>query len=250
MSPATKISTRLLLFRRLVRLMFVVVLVFFPSWFCYKLWKGPHMRIWKVEIEGSQRISHTAIHHLSDLHYGTHVSDFNEETAEVLLEKHPWIKKATVEWDFPSTVHIQVQEEQVHALLAMEKMWYLNDEGQPFRIASTGDLDYPIISGIPKNWAKKHPAVAKRIIVESLDILDICVQTPYLSRNQISEIYFQKNSGFTIILRNGSRIIFGFYDPKERIERLSQMIDNGLDLSSPKQIVLDAEKVAVVMPLN
>ena len=250
MSPATKISTRLLLFRRLLRLLFVMVLVFLPSWFCYKLWNSPYMRIWNVEIEGSERVSHTAIHHLSNLHYGTHFSDIQEGNTEILLETHPWIQNAQVEWDFPSTMRITVQEEKTHALLAMEKMWYINDHGIPFRVASPKDLDYPIITGIPANWAKKHPAVVKKIIAESLSILEVCAQTPYLSKQKISEIYFQKNAGFTIILRNGSQIIFGFYDPAERIERLTQMIDNGLELSSPKQIVLDAEKVAVVMPLN
>ena len=116
MSPATKISTRLLLFRRLLRLLFVMVLVFLPSWFCYKLWNSPYMRIWNVEIEGSERVSHTAIHHLSNLHYGTHFSDIQEGNTEILLETHPWIQNAQVEWDFPSTMRITVQEEKTHAL--------------------------------------------------------------------------------------------------------------------------------------
>ena len=250
MSPATKISTRLLLFRRLFRLLLFMVLLLLPSWFCYKLWNGPHMRIWNVEIEGSARVSHTAIHHLSNLHYGMHFSDIEEETAVKHLEQHPWIQSAQVSWNFPSTINIQILEEKTHALLAMEKMWYINENGTPFRVASPKDLDYPIISGIPKEWAKKHPLVVKKIITESLHILNVCTQTPYISKQKISEIYFQKNAGFTIILRNGSKIIFGFYKPEERMERLTQMIENGLELSSPKQIVLDAEKVAVVMPLN
>ena len=63
-------------------------------------------------------------------------------------------------------------------------------------------------------------------------------------------IYFQKDLGFSIILHNGSKIIFGFYDPKDRLDRLSQMIENGLSLETPQQIVLDAERVAVVIPLK
>ena len=250
MSPATKVSTRLLLFRRLLRLLFFIAVLLIPSWFGYKIWNGPHMRIWNVEIEGSTTISNTAIHHLSNLHYGTHFWNIDEEKTEVLIKQHPWIQNADVDWNFPSSVHIQIKEEKVKALLALDKMWYLNHNGKPFRAASPTNLDYPIISGIPNNWAKKHPQVVQKIIDESLSILDICSQTEYLGQEKISEIYFQKNAGFTIILRNGSKIIFGFYEPKERIERLTQMIDNGLELSKPQQIVLDAEKVAVVIPLN
>ncbi|MEC7985212.1 MAG: FtsQ-type POTRA domain-containing protein [Myxococcota bacterium] len=208
------------------------------------------MRIWNLEVEGENRLSSLAVHHLSDLHYGLHFTDLDEEEAERRLEKHPWIQEANVEWDFPSTVRVEIVEETTHALLAMEKMWYVNENGIPFRVASPLDLDYPIISGIPNSWAKKHPHVVKKIIDESLHILQICTQTPYISKQKVSEIYFQKNAGFTIILRNGSKIIFGFYPPEDRIERLTQMIESGLELSSPKQIVLDAEKVAVVMPLN
>ena len=82
MSPATKISTRLLLFRRLLRLLFVMVLVFLPSWFCYKLWNSPYMRIWNVEIEGS---AHGSATRPSGARVGTLLTCVQAPTLEVCV---------------------------------------------------------------------------------------------------------------------------------------------------------------------
>jgi hypothetical protein len=70
------------------------------------------------------------------------------------------------------------------------------------------------------------------------------------SEENISEIHFQRETGFQVILRNGSTISLGFYEPNGRVERLKKMIAKGLDLSTPQRIDLDADKVAIAKPLN
>ena len=208
------------------------------------------MHVWSIEITGNKHVSGQALHHLSDIHYGLHSWTLDPQKSEEKLQKHPWVRKAKVSWDFPSQVYVEIEEEEITALLALQNLWYLNEEGTPFRLAQTNNLDYPIISGIPHSWISKHPLVVKKIIAEALNILEVLESFDYIRSEDLSEVYFQKDLGFSIILHNGSKIIFGFYNPKERLERLSQMIENGLSLDEPKQIVLDAEQVAVVIPIK
>ena len=250
MSLSNKVSTKLLVLRRFFRILSLICILGSFSWLLYKTAKSSIFRIWDVRVSGQEQLSEEAIRHLADIHYGTHAWYVDTRLAKEKIEKYPWIRKADVHWNFPSTIEISIEEEEIKALLSLEKMWYVNPEGEPFHLAQNNSLDYPIITGIPHSWPNRYPVVVKKIIAHGLHILDICGESPLLQPSSISEIYFQKDLGFSIILQNGSKIIFGFYDPKDRVERLSQMVESGLDLSEPKQIVLDAEKVAVVIPLN
>jgi cell division septal protein FtsQ len=250
MSLSSKISSKLIILRRFFFLSIYLGIFLFGIWGVYKVSVGPYFRIWSIDITGNKTISGQALHHLSDIYYGQHVWSWDEEKSAAKIEEHPWIHSARVVWDFPSQVHITVEEEETRALLALNKLWYINKDGIPFHIAQSDNLNHPIITGIPQEWVEEHPYVVQRIIKESLVVLDAMDEFEYISMRQISEIYFQKDLGFSIILRNGSKIIFGFYNPKDRLKRLSQMIENGLSLNEPQQIVLDAERVAVVIPLE
>ena len=250
MSTSNKVSPTIFIIRRFLFLSLILGIFCTLSWGVYKAAVGPYMHVWSMDITGNRQVSAQAIHHLSDVHYGTHYWQLDLTRAEEKIEKHPWIHSASISWSFPSNISIEIEEESITALLALETLWYINDEGTPFHLAQAGDLDYPIITGIPRNWVTRHPHVVQKIISESLGVIEAVSQSQYLKSDSISEIYFQKNLGFSILLHNGSKIILGFYDPKSRLDRLSEMIANGLDLTKPKQIVLDAEKVAVVIPIT
>ena len=250
MSPSTRISSRIIFLRRLLHISMYLSVFTFMVWASYKAFMSPYMRVWSVDITGNTKVSGQALHHLSDIHYGIHSWSLDTQKSEQQIQQHPWVRSAKVSWDFPSQVHIQIEEQEITALLALKNLWYINDDGTPFRLAKSNNLDHPIISGIPQNWISKHPHVVKKILSEAINILEVLKSFEYIRSEDLSEIYFQKDLGFSIILHNGSKIIFGFYDPKERLERLSQMIENGLSLEEPKQIVLDAEQVAVVIPIK
>ena len=53
-----------------------------------------------------------------------------------------------------------------------------------------------------------------------------------------------------MVLRNGTTLSLGFYEPTGRVDRLRKMVNKGLDLSVPQQIELDSEHVAIAKPLS
>ena len=65
------------------------------------------------------------------------------------IERHPWVKEASVSRSFPSTVNIEIQEYTPTLLLALERMWYVDTEGDIFRAADSSDVNHPILTGIP-----------------------------------------------------------------------------------------------------
>ena len=129
-------------------------------------------------------------------------------------------------------------------------MWYVDTEGDIFRAADSSDVNHPILTGIPVDWAIEQPRLVQVVIRDALAVREAFDLPELGSEDNISEIHFQQETGFQVILRNGTTISLGFYEPNSRVERLKKMVSKGLDLSTPQRIDLDADKVAIAKPLN
>lgn len=199
---------------------------------------------------GNGRVTTFAVQHLADIRYNQHLVALNTELIEHKITSHPWIKRAKVTRHLPSRVEIEIEEYKPRLLLSLGLLWYVDSNGEIFRQADSSELNFPVLTGIPKEWATEHPAVVQQILLDSLELLNKC-DTPLLGGiDAISEIHFKSLSGFEIVLRNGSVITFGFYEPTSRLERLSKMIVHGLDLSVPQHISLDDDDVAITKPIS
>ena len=215
-----------------------------------RLVNSPWLQVHHLNITGQRHISSTAIRHLSDIRYKEHLLVINTTEAQSNIQQHPWIKKATVKRNFPSTVTIDIEEYQPVVLLALDKLWYIDKDGDIFRHANSDNINYPIVTGIPQGWVNDHPGLLYKTIQDALQIYDACKVPLIGSVESISEINFHPSTGFRVILRNGTILSLGFFDPHDRIERLRKMVAKGLDISIPQQIELDADKVAIAKPLT
>lgn len=207
-------------------------------------------RIQAVNISGEEQLSASSIRHLSNIRFNQHLFLFDEKQAEHWIEEHPWVSDATVRTTFPNTIEIEVVEQQPTMLLALEKLWYINQSGNIFREANKNDLNYPIVTGIPQKWKDQHSNILVRVLHEALLVQQACDVSFLGGTENISEINFHTKTGFRVILRNGVIITFGFYEPKSRVDRLRKMIEKGLDISIPQKIILDADTVAISKPLT
>jgi hypothetical protein len=220
----------------------------------------------KIHFEGNDRVSERALHHLSDIHVKSHVFSLLRysriQDIESQIETHPWIKTAQVKHSFFDILYgllaagnfqleIEIEEQKILMLVALNHVWYANDGGDIFRQASTNDINYPVLTGIPNTWPIEHSYVTQRIIQDASKIL-IETSVPLLGgQNNISEIHFDKQIGFSLHLRNGTEIVLGFYDPDSRLQRLEKMLLHNPELlQTPHKIELDAEKIAITTPLQ
>ena len=163
---------------------------------------------------GNQRVETHALHHLSNIHTDHSMLYFNPKRAEKEIEQHPWVEQAQVTSSFweniRGLVKIDIKEQSPLMLVSLEKIWYANEKGVMFREATTAEVDYPILTGIPSSWAVEYPSITKRIIEESADIL-IKSSIPLLGgASNISEVHFDRQIGFSLVLNNGSEIVLGF----------------------------------------
>lgn len=217
------------------------------------LWQlqiSAYVQVKQVQIEGNNRVSNAAVRHLADIYYDSYIWTVNETPIANRIAQHPWIRNATVQVSYPNEVTIHVEEHKPVLLLAADRFWYVNDAAEIFRIADPNNINFPVLTGITSADLHENAHLGQRIIQEALFLYDT-VNIPLIGGAEaLSEIHFNRVEGFSVYLRNGSQLIFGFYPPETRIQRLRTMIAKGLDLSIPQRIELDAERIALVTPLS
>lgn len=227
-----------------------LMMVGLAGFFGHELYTSPIFRVQEIKLEQQERVTQTAVRHLANIRYNQHLLLFDTVWAETQIERHPWVKKAHVSRSFPSALTVEVEEYTPTLLLALDRLWYIDSDGDIFRAADSHDINHPILTGIPTEWTTENPQLVQVIIRDALAVRS-AFDVPLLgSEENISEIHFQRETGFQVILRNGTTISLGFYDPNTRVERLQKMIAKGLDITTPQRIDLDSEKVAIAKPLN
>ena len=208
--------------------------------------------VWEVhtiEVTGNTHASDAALRHLADVRAGQHLAAVDLQRTVQSVVQHPWVRRAEARRIFPSTISIVVEEHEPRLLLALDELWYVDAGGLPFKRARAGSLDFPVLTGLDPALAEDHPRVARAVIRRGLDILDAAEGHPVADPARLSELRFDGQVGFTLVLRSGTELVVGFDQPGERLDRLDRLVAVGLDPTVPQRIDLDAGSVAIATPL-
>lgn len=210
---------------------------------------GEHWQVDRVTVAGNLHASEVAVRHLADVPAGAHLLtiDLNEVAASV--ERHPWVSRVEVSRSLPGTIEIVVEEHETVMLLALDRLWAVDDRGVPFKQARGERLDYPILTGLDTPLTERRPDLADAVVQGALRILDTGEGHPVVGRTAVSELHFDDRLGFVVVTRNGSEFIVGFDHPQGALDRLDTLLAAGLDLSRPHRVDLDAGSVAIATPL-
>jgi cell division septal protein FtsQ len=211
---------------------------------------GAAWEVYDVEVVGNVRSTDIALRHLADIRDGTHLSQVDLRRAVQRVEKHPWVSRAEARRVFPSGVAIVVEEHEPALLLALDELWYVDARGEVFLKADSGDLDYPILTGLSPAVAAQHPQLARALLRHALDVVDAARGHETAGPEHISELRFDDATGFTLVLRTGTELVLGFDHIDERLGRLDRLVAAGFDPRTPQRLDLAGDRIAVATPLD
>ncbi len=209
---------------------------------------SPWLRYQRLDIVGNDRADGVQLRHLARLPEGEALVLLDLRGALAGVERHPWVKRATASRRFPNAVVIEVVERTPVALVQLEGLYLVDEEGTLFARASGGDLDHPILSGLDPALLTAQPELSRRLVRAGLDWLAAAQAQGGLAEADISALHFDAKTGYTLYLRNGGEVLVGFTG-NERVARLSMLTARGLDLRTPHRVDLASDRVAVVTPL-
>ncbi|MCP4804102.1 MAG: FtsQ-type POTRA domain-containing protein [Proteobacteria bacterium] len=206
-------------------------------------------RVSAVEVIGNVEAADVGVRHLADVTEGEALVFVDLEDVIEGVTQHPWIDEATVSRAWPDRIVIEVVEHTDVLLVAHQGLYRVNGEGELFVRARSSDLDLPVLTGLDDQLVERYPAVGRRIVREGLVVHGAVRDTNPDLVDELSEIHFDRQLGFSLKLRNATVIDLGFQPPAEALDRLALLRESGLDLSSPHEVDLDLVGLAIATPV-
>lgn len=171
----------------LVGLVFISLL--FLSLYQYLL-SSPYIKLEQVVVKGVDEETKEELMALLKLNFDESLLAINLDELKQRLEKHPWIRSAQLEKQFPHTLIIWAEKERPRALVILGGLFYINPWGEIFKEVDQGDdIDYPVVTGISSNDVVRETQL--KLAAGMLRLLE-SEKGPF-SLKELSEIHFNKN---------------------------------------------------------
>lgn len=187
----------------------------------------PIFKLEDVSFKGIKRVSQAELLQKGGLENGVNLLALNMSEAKKKMESLPWVKGVYLHRELPNKLQVVITEQQPNFLvLVQQDLYYLNDEGVPFKKVESSDrVSLPILTGL----AKKDWTPAGRLRPPILQ--ELAALRGYLSQgrdpfypDKLSEIHYDPDCGFSLYtVERGIRIALGKEDIQLRIKRLEKV---------------------------
>ena len=179
----------------------------------------------EVVVGGSKRLATEQVVALSNIRTGTNTFSLDLKLIGQKIEENPWVEKASVRRIFPRKIEIRVTERKPVAIVNLDYLYYLDEQGEIFKSLDSQDqLDYPVITGFDQQRALRHDQNYAQRLERIVQLLSDLQKRQHLSLAQVSEIHQQENGGLSLYtLEDGVRIKLGRSDFSRKLDRLERI---------------------------
>ncbi len=211
----------------------------------------PYFNLRQVDVTGNHRLSREEVIEASGLEAGTNLLTVNLKGVADRLRRHPWISSATVYRRLPGRMIMEVEERTPRAILAADKLYYVDGQGDVFtRLLPGESLNYPLFSGVEAEQLKARAPELRDLLRKGLALLDLLDRKGTgLNRTEISEIRINLDQGLILHTNSGRTVLLGQggFDVKlKRYAELKAFLARRGRWNSARTIDLDFEDRALV----
>jgi cell division protein FtsQ len=165
------------------------------------------------------------------------------------LAAHPWVRSVSVRKAFPDRLVVRIEEHRPVAMVNLDALWYVNDEGKLFkRLTAYDPKNLAIVTGFSVGDFRARDAVTIRNFRKALELLRLAEAGPL--RKNLSEVHFDAQDGYTLVTRDtGVQFKIGGMDFQKAIRRVEEALPRVSSLGhSPGIVDLKTEGRIFVRP--
>lgn len=172
-----------------------------------------------LRVEGAKRTPAGRVLEVAGIRPGLGFFQVDVQEVRRAVETLPWVRRARVVRQLPSTLTVAVEEWAPAYLVRLDRLYYLSSEGHVVRAPVDQGLDYPVVTGL--SWADLEAPGPRQA---SLLALLRCVAKD-LPAERVSEIHFDAGEGFTVYAGEDppQGIFLGEGDLEEKFARLARV---------------------------
>lgn len=138
------------------------------------------------------------------------------------LLTHPYVREVSVRKAFPDKLVVRVSERRPVAMVNLDALYYLDEEGLVFkRLTAYDPKELPIVTGFSREDLAARDPVALQNLKCAVDLARRA-EAGALRRN-VSEVHFDAQEGYSIVTRDaGLRVRLGRTDAQEAMRRVDE----------------------------
>jgi cell division protein FtsQ len=213
----------------------------------------PYFNLQQIDVTGNRRLSYAEIIEASDLRIGANLLTIDLNKVVVGLKKNAWIRSAIVHRRFPGQLILEIEERTPRAILAADKIYYVDDQAEFFARLFPGDsVNYPLFTGVTGQQLKSNSSEVRELLRLGLGLIEIVEYTASDEETfLISEIRLNLEDGLSIKTDSGRLVILGksgFENKMQRFARLKQILRAKGEWQNARIIDLDFDDRALVRP--
>lgn len=184
----------------------------------------------QIRVEHQVRVSEGDILDASDIKIGDSLFDLELHMIGRKIEEHPWIARADVERAFPDQVVIRVVEREARAIIDLGYLYYVDNGGEVFKMLEAGDkLDYPVITGIDRQYLLDNPDQTRGCLDLALGLMDELDTRSVFGLAEVSDLHYDQQEGMILHTRVGGVPILmgkaGFDLKLNRLEKIYKELE-------------------------
>ncbi|MFN7131229.1 MAG: cell division protein FtsQ/DivIB [Myxococcales bacterium] len=186
---------------------------------------SPRFAVERITFEGTVHASREELLRLSGLAVGDNIFELDSEAAESGMASHPWVQRVYVERDYPRHIAIRVLEHTPAALAEMERLYFVNEQGKPFKKVSPGEeVDLPILSGVTREAYLADEAEVEGLFRRAIEALAVYREEGLEKTHPVSEVKVDAREGLTFYCGNDAvAVALGQENYREKFERLQRL---------------------------
>jgi len=153
----------------------------------------------KVDVRGVQRLTREEIVTLTGVLPGQNLLSLHLKAVGQQVARNPWVASVRVQRFFPGTLAVSITERQPVAVVNLGLLYYLDNQGEPFKPLSFGDtLDLPVVTGLSEDALAADPAGTREALKSACELLGALQQYGSFILADVSEIHYDRGHGFTL----------------------------------------------------
>ena len=209
----------------------------------------------EIIIEGNHQLADMDVRRAARLQIGSNVFKVSSEEARNYLLQHPWIEEANVVRKLPGRIRIHIVERKPVALVALDQLYLVSDEGVVFKRLGVDDpVNLPVITGIASEQFYDDFDYRTAVLLRSMALLQDYEGAGLAEREPVSEIHFEGANGIELFVGDdGMNVRLGNGQHRQKLRRFRQVLERlARENTRPSYVYLDnvrsPERVTVRLP--
>lgn len=169
-----------------------------------------------ITVQGNQRFSKETILKQAGLKLNENILSVNLNAVRHRLMAHPWIAAAEIERELPDAIHIRVKERVPIAIVDLNRLFYLDEEGEIFKpVESSDKVRAPVVTGLSLSDIDFNDPWRSRLFRAVMEVLrSIRADQNVIPFRSLHRIDVDKETGLTL---------YAFFPPHNLSAALGRM---------------------------